>query len=141
MAYQDIAKLEKFLGEEDNTYLWIAKAEKAITANNWDDNRAIQAIERNYYTIVQILNQFIKGLKSSLLQSVRPHHLTNLQETVTLACDFESAEQEANHIQAVNLAINGTSDINAKITQLSEKLMKKIEGFLAKTAKTYQLLQ
>ncbi|KAG9307012.1 hypothetical protein G9A89_003063 [Geosiphon pyriformis] len=34
MAYQDIAKLEKFSSEEDNAYLWIAKAEKAITANN-----------------------------------------------------------------------------------------------------------
>ncbi|KAG9307373.1 hypothetical protein G9A89_017202 [Geosiphon pyriformis] len=41
MAYRDIAKLEKFSGEEDNMYLWIAKAKKAITANNWDDNRAI----------------------------------------------------------------------------------------------------
>ncbi|KAG9290967.1 hypothetical protein G9A89_011117 [Geosiphon pyriformis] len=34
MAYQDIAKLEKFSSEEDNVYIWIVEAEKVITANN-----------------------------------------------------------------------------------------------------------
>ncbi|KAG9290714.1 hypothetical protein G9A89_011677 [Geosiphon pyriformis] len=34
MAYQDIAKLEKFFSKEDDTYIWIVEAEKAITANN-----------------------------------------------------------------------------------------------------------
>ncbi|KAG9294831.1 hypothetical protein G9A89_008524 [Geosiphon pyriformis] len=34
MAYQDIAKLEKFSEEENNVYLWIMKAKKAITINN-----------------------------------------------------------------------------------------------------------
>ncbi|KAG9284302.1 hypothetical protein G9A89_002112 [Geosiphon pyriformis] len=109
MAYRNIAKLEKF-----------------------------SAIERNYYTMAQVLNQFIKGLWSSILRSVRPRHLTSLQHAITLACDFESAEQEANHTQAVNLAINGTFDINAKITQLSKKLTQKIEGFLTGTTGTYQ---
>ncbi|KAG9296606.1 hypothetical protein G9A89_015198 [Geosiphon pyriformis] len=33
MTYQDIAKLEKFSGEKDNTYSWIVNTEKAITAN------------------------------------------------------------------------------------------------------------
>ncbi|KAG9298019.1 hypothetical protein G9A89_018847 [Geosiphon pyriformis] len=82
--------------------------------------RQILAIEQNYYTTIQVLNQFIKELKSSLLRSVQPHHLANLQETVTLTCDFELAEQEANYTQAVNLTINRTSDINAKITQLKK---------------------
>ncbi|KAG9306255.1 hypothetical protein G9A89_016159 [Geosiphon pyriformis] len=94
MAYQDITKLEKFSEEENNAYLWIVKAKKAITTNNWDDDRAIQ-----------------------------------------------STEQEANYTQAVNLAINGTSNIDAKITQLSEKLTQKIEEFLAGTTETYQLSQ
>ncbi|KAG9285763.1 hypothetical protein G9A89_013188 [Geosiphon pyriformis] len=44
MAYQDIAKLEKFFGKENNAYLWIAEAEKAITANNWDNDKAIQVL-------------------------------------------------------------------------------------------------
>ncbi|KAG9285765.1 hypothetical protein G9A89_013190 [Geosiphon pyriformis] len=37
---------------------------------------------------------------------------------ITLTRDFESAEQEANHTQAINLVINRTSDIDTKITQL-----------------------
>ncbi|KAG9298012.1 hypothetical protein G9A89_018840 [Geosiphon pyriformis] len=114
----NITKLEKFSEEEDNVYLWIAEAKKAITANNWDDDRAIQALD--YNTTVQVLNQFIKGLWSSILRSIRPRHLTNLQDAVTLTHDFESAEQEANHTQAINLAINKTSDIDAKITQLKK---------------------
>ncbi|KAG9305101.1 hypothetical protein G9A89_007741 [Geosiphon pyriformis] len=92
MTYWDIAKLEKFSGEEDNAYSWIADAKKAITAN----------------------------------------------DAVALARDFESAKQEANHTQTVNLAINEISDIDTKITQLSEKLIQKIEGFLARTTGTYQ---
>ncbi|KAG9287729.1 hypothetical protein G9A89_004132 [Geosiphon pyriformis] len=100
--------------------------------------RQILAIERDYYTIAQVLNQFIKGLQSSILRSVRPRHSTSLQDAITFARDFESAEQEANHTQAVNLAINGTSDIDVKIIQLSEKLTQKIEGFLAGTTGTYQ---
>ncbi|KAG9285619.1 hypothetical protein G9A89_009259 [Geosiphon pyriformis] len=215
MAYWDITKLEKFSGEEDNAYFWIADAEKAITANSWNNDHTIQAlpffltrttnswyqslaekptsftefklaflqyfcdsntlirlqnqfsiikqknheavttylrrfnqilhqilaIERDYYTIVQVLNQFIKGLQSSILRSVRPRHPTSLQDAVTLAHDFESAEQEANHTQAVNLAINRTSNINTKIIQLSEKLTQKIEIFLTGTTGTYQLPQ
>ncbi|KAG9296707.1 hypothetical protein G9A89_001339 [Geosiphon pyriformis] len=122
MAYKNITKLEKFSGEKDNTYLWIAEAKKVITTKNWNDDRAIQ-------------------LRSNILQSVRPRHPTNLQEAVTLARDFESAEQKVNHTQAINLAINEASDIDTKITQLSEKLTQKIERFLARTAETYQLPQ
>ncbi|KAG9291120.1 hypothetical protein G9A89_012992 [Geosiphon pyriformis] len=88
--------------------------------------------------ITQVLNQFIKKLQSSILRSIRPYHLTSLQDAVTFARDFESAEQKANHTQAINLAINGTSDIDTEITQLSEKLTQKIERFLAGTTGTYQ---
>ncbi|KAG9298362.1 hypothetical protein G9A89_003179 [Geosiphon pyriformis] len=38
MAYRDIAKLEKFSGEKDNAYSWIADTEKAITANGWNND-------------------------------------------------------------------------------------------------------
>ncbi|KAG9291717.1 hypothetical protein G9A89_012002 [Geosiphon pyriformis] len=212
MAYRDIAKLEKFSGEEDNTYSWIMNAKKAITTNSWNNDHTIQvlpffltrtanswyqslaekpisftkfklaflqyfcdpntlirlqnqfsiikqkdhkavttylrqfnqilrqilAIKRDYYTTVQVFNQFIKELWSSILRSIRPCHPTSLQDAIALTHNFESAEQEANHTQTVNLAINGTSDINAKITQLSEKLTQKIEGFLAGTTGTYQ---
>ncbi|KAG9302274.1 hypothetical protein G9A89_008765 [Geosiphon pyriformis] len=126
MAYRDITKLEKFFGKEDNTYSWIMDAEKTIIANGWNDDHTIQALpffltgtaDLDYYTTAQVLNQFIKRLWSGILRSVRLCHPTSLQDAVALACDFESAEQEANHIQAINLAINKTFDIDAKITQL-----------------------
>ncbi|KAG9301340.1 hypothetical protein G9A89_018012 [Geosiphon pyriformis] len=111
MAYQNITKLEKFSGEKDNAYSWIADAEKAITAN---------------------------GLQNSILRSVRLCHLTSLQDAIAFARDFKSTEQEVNYTQAINLAINRTSDINTKITQLSKKLTQKIEEFLAGTTGTYQ---
>ncbi|KAG9292207.1 hypothetical protein G9A89_023927 [Geosiphon pyriformis] len=44
MAYQDIAKLEKFSGEKDNAYSWIVDAEKAITTNGWNNDYTIQAL-------------------------------------------------------------------------------------------------
>ncbi|KAG9294256.1 hypothetical protein G9A89_021615 [Geosiphon pyriformis] len=101
----------------------------------------ILAIKRDYYTMVQVLNQFIKGLQSSILRSVRPCHPTSLQDAVTFTRNFEPAKQEANHTQVINLVINGTSDINTKIIQLSEKLTQKIERFLVGTTGTYQPLQ
>ncbi|KAG9286401.1 hypothetical protein G9A89_014567 [Geosiphon pyriformis] len=57
----------------------------------------IQAINVNYFTAPQILNQFIHGLCSSILQHVCPLHPGTLQDAVTHAKDFESAESEANH--------------------------------------------
>ncbi|KAG9292110.1 hypothetical protein G9A89_005254 [Geosiphon pyriformis] len=141
MAYWDIAKLEKFSDEEDNTYSWISLAEKPTSFTEFklvflqyfcDPNTLIQlqnqfsiikqndheavttylrrfnqvlrqilTIEQNYYTTMQVLNQFIKGLRSSLLKSVQSYHSTNLQEAVTLTYNFESTEQEANHTQAI----------------------------------------
>ncbi|KAG9290363.1 hypothetical protein G9A89_007094 [Geosiphon pyriformis] len=59
--------------------------------------RQIQAIDTVYFTEPQILNQFICGLRSSILQHVCLLHPANLQATVTHARDFESAELKANH--------------------------------------------
>ncbi|KAG9287689.1 hypothetical protein G9A89_004092 [Geosiphon pyriformis] len=78
----------------------------------------IQAIDAMYFTEPQILNQFIHGLCSSILQHIRPLHPANLQATVTHAKDFESAELEANHTQPVNLVINGSSDLDSKLKQI-----------------------
>ncbi|KAG9288380.1 hypothetical protein G9A89_021411 [Geosiphon pyriformis] len=44
MAYALIMKLNKFNGKEDNIQVWLNDMAKAITANNWDDTRTIQAI-------------------------------------------------------------------------------------------------
>ncbi|KAG9306210.1 hypothetical protein G9A89_016114 [Geosiphon pyriformis] len=79
----------------------------------------IQAIQANYFTVPQILNQFIRGLCSSILQQVHPMHPVDLPTTVTYARDFEAAELEANYAQAVNLAMNGSSELNSKLKQFS----------------------
>ncbi|KAG9290027.1 hypothetical protein G9A89_010333 [Geosiphon pyriformis] len=88
MAYAPIAKLEKFTGKEDDT----------------QNLHQIQAIDANYFTVAQILNQFIRGLYSSILQCICPMHPVNLQAAITNARDFEAIELEANHTQAINLA-------------------------------------
>ncbi|KAG9290877.1 hypothetical protein G9A89_011027 [Geosiphon pyriformis] len=44
MAYAPIVKLNKFTGEEDNAQVWLNDVAKAITANNWDNTRIMQAI-------------------------------------------------------------------------------------------------
>ncbi|KAG9287479.1 hypothetical protein G9A89_023851 [Geosiphon pyriformis] len=37
MAYAPIAKLDNFMGEENNTQIWLNDVEKAIAANGWND--------------------------------------------------------------------------------------------------------
>ncbi|KAG9298450.1 hypothetical protein G9A89_000019 [Geosiphon pyriformis] len=93
--------------------------------------RQIQAIDANYFTVPQILNQFTHGLCSSILQHVRPLHSDTLQNAVTCAKDFESAESEANHAQAINLVMNKSSELNSKLKQFSNSINQKLEGYLA----------
>ncbi|KAG9299434.1 hypothetical protein G9A89_009386 [Geosiphon pyriformis] len=178
MAYTPIAKLDNFMGEEDDAQIWLndndARAMQAIlyflknTTNLWyqslinkpqDFNafkaeflryfsnnnsinclvnafttikqgeteavttylgcfhqnlRQIQAIDTNYFTIPQILNQFICGLCNA----------------VTCARDFESTESEANHAQAINLIMNGSSELDSKLEKFSELINKRLKGYL-----------
>ncbi|KAG9293964.1 hypothetical protein G9A89_019302 [Geosiphon pyriformis] len=72
----------------------------------------IQAINANYFTAPQILNQFIR-------------------DAVTHVRDFESAKSEANHAQAVNLVINRSSELDSKLKQFSDSINQKLEGYLA----------
>ncbi|KAG9302626.1 hypothetical protein G9A89_007330 [Geosiphon pyriformis] len=87
----------------------------------------IEAIEQRYYTDPQVLNQFIRELKSSILGKVRPVHPNFLPEAVMLARALESAEKEINHSQIVNMMIeeNKTKTLEKKVAQLGEKLSKK----------------
>ncbi|KAG9301086.1 hypothetical protein G9A89_012469 [Geosiphon pyriformis] len=100
--------------------------------------RQIQAIDANYFTAPQILNQFICGLCSSILQHVRPLHPGTLQDAVTCTRDFESAESEANHAQAVNLVMNGSSELDSKLEKFSESINKRLERYLADNHAIYQ---
>ncbi|KAG9286174.1 hypothetical protein G9A89_010188 [Geosiphon pyriformis] len=59
MAYVPIIKLDKFTGKEDDTQVWLNDVAKAITANNWDDDRAMQAI---LYFLQDIANAWYQSL-------------------------------------------------------------------------------
>ncbi|KAG9289052.1 hypothetical protein G9A89_015601 [Geosiphon pyriformis] len=67
--------------------------------------KTIEAIEQGYYINPQVLNQFIRGLKSSILGRVHPAHPDLLSEAVMLAKALELAEKEANYSQIVNIVI------------------------------------
>ncbi|KAG9292610.1 hypothetical protein G9A89_006982 [Geosiphon pyriformis] len=108
MAYWNITKLEKFFGEEDNTYSWIVDAEKAITTNG----TAVFSDWNHQFVVLEPCRE------SSLLRFIQSRHLANLQEAVILTHNFESAKQEVNHTQAINLAINETSDIDPEAQEL-----------------------
>ncbi|KAG9288707.1 hypothetical protein G9A89_004326 [Geosiphon pyriformis] len=103
--------------------------------------RQIQAIDTNYFTASQILNQFIRGLHSSILQHVHPLHPGTLQDAVTHARDFESAESETNHVQAVNLVINRSSELDSKLEKFSKSINKRLKGYLADNHAIYQTPQ
>ncbi|KAG9300873.1 hypothetical protein G9A89_015329 [Geosiphon pyriformis] len=65
----------------------------------------IQAIDAVYFTEPQIFNQFIRGLRSSILQHICPLHPANLQAAVTHARNFKSAELKANYAQVNYLSL------------------------------------
>ncbi|KAG9303712.1 hypothetical protein G9A89_018609 [Geosiphon pyriformis] len=91
--------------------------------------RQIQAIQADYFTAPQILNQFIR---------VHPIHLVDLSTVVTYARNFEAAELKANHAQTVNLVMNGSSNLNSKLKQFSDSINQKLERYLADNHPIYQ---
>ncbi|KAG9304493.1 hypothetical protein G9A89_020057 [Geosiphon pyriformis] len=118
MAYAPIAKIEKFIGKENNAQ----RETEAVTTylgHFYKNLHQIQVIQADYFTAPQILNQFIHGLHSSLLQCICPMHPQTLQNAVTNARDFESAELKASHAQAVNLVINRLSELDSKLKQFT----------------------
>ncbi|KAG9299522.1 hypothetical protein G9A89_020693 [Geosiphon pyriformis] len=80
----------------------INRLANTFTTIKQEENKAIQAIDANYFT-------FICGLCSSILQNVHPIYPVDLQAAITNTRDFEATELEANHAQAVNLVMNGAT--------------------------------
>ncbi|KAG9290070.1 hypothetical protein G9A89_010376 [Geosiphon pyriformis] len=96
---------------------------KAEFLRYFSNNNSINHLVNTFTTIKQgetetILNQFIRGLCSSILQHVRPLHPGMLQDAVTCTRNFEFAKSEANHAQAVNLVMNGSSKLDSKLENL-----------------------
>ncbi|KAG9291748.1 hypothetical protein G9A89_012033 [Geosiphon pyriformis] len=79
--------------------------------------RQIKTIKQKYYTDPQVLNQFIRELKSSILGRVRPAHPNSLPE-----------------------AENKTETLEKRVMQLGKELSKKIESYLIPNPRknTYQ---
>ncbi|KAG9298655.1 hypothetical protein G9A89_012723 [Geosiphon pyriformis] len=65
-------------------------------------------------------------------------HPADLQAAVTNARDFEAAELEANHAQAVNLVMNGSSELDSKLKQFSDSINQKLKKYLADNHAIYQ---
>ncbi|KAG9296070.1 hypothetical protein G9A89_011922 [Geosiphon pyriformis] len=146
-----IARLTDFSGEEEetdyfsdpNAVIQLQNEFNTIKQNTGETvtqylaqfNRIrcqIEVIEQGYYTDPQVLNQFIRGLKSSILGRVCPAHPNSLPEAVMLTRALESAEKEANHSQIVNMVMeeNKTETLEKRVTRLGEELSKKIESYL-----------
>ncbi|KAG9298930.1 hypothetical protein G9A89_015952 [Geosiphon pyriformis] len=97
---------------------------KAEFLRYFSNNNSINCLVNTFITIKQgeteaILNQFIRGLHSSILQHVCPLHSGILQDAVTCTRNFESTKSEANHAQAVNLVMNGSSELDSKLEKFT----------------------
>ncbi|KAG9289701.1 hypothetical protein G9A89_014436 [Geosiphon pyriformis] len=123
-----------------NTFTTIKQGEMEVITTYLEcfhqNLRQIQAIDANYFTVPQILNQFIHGLYSSILQHICLLHSGTLQDAVTRTRDFESVKSEANYAQAVNLVINESSKLDSKLEKFSESINKKLEEYLADNHET-----
>ncbi|KAG9291615.1 hypothetical protein G9A89_022034 [Geosiphon pyriformis] len=162
MAYAPIAKLDNFTGKEDDAQEWLNDVEKAITANGWNDAQAMQAISYflkdtanscNNNSINCLVNTFTtmkqEKTEMQLMPTIsQPHrYSTNLsmaytlQDAVTCTRDFESTKSEANHAQAINLVINGSSELDSKLEKFSESINKRLKEYLTDNHTIYQPLQ
>ncbi|KAG9307223.1 hypothetical protein G9A89_017051 [Geosiphon pyriformis] len=158
IVYAPITKLDNFTGEEDNAQVWLNDIEKAITANGWNDTQAMQTIfyflkdtanSCNNNSINCLVNAFTTmkqgETEAQLMPTILQHHRYSISlsmacaaascnmyvHAVTCARDFESAESEANHAQAINLVMNGSSELDSKLEKFSESINKRLEGYLA----------
>ncbi|KAG9301836.1 hypothetical protein G9A89_004515 [Geosiphon pyriformis] len=134
---------KNFTGKEDNTQAYINDVSKAIIVNNWNDIRALQppdhkhsnnsklsfwdilaTITNNTEAVTTYLRHFYRVLHQiqaiDTVYFIEPQILNQfICAAVTHARDFKSAELEANHTQAVNLVMNGSSDLDSKLKQIN----------------------
>ncbi|KAG9305625.1 hypothetical protein G9A89_001686 [Geosiphon pyriformis] len=153
MAYTLIAKIKKFTSEKNNIQVWlndslatkpqILQKFKIVFLKYFSNNNSINHLANVFTTIKQreteaILNRFIYELCSSFFQNICPMHPQTLQDAVTNVRNFELTELKANYVQAVNLVINGLSNLDSKLKQLSNSINQKLEGYLADNHAIYQ---
>ncbi|KAG9299558.1 hypothetical protein G9A89_020729 [Geosiphon pyriformis] len=80
MAYTPITKLDKFNSEEDDIQVWLNDIAKAITANNWNDARAMQVIFYFFQDTTDTLKQSLPTWDASIeiYAKYKPSKLTIL---------------------------------------------------------------
>ncbi|KAG9288040.1 hypothetical protein G9A89_017635 [Geosiphon pyriformis] len=105
--------------------------------------RQICQLETNdYYSDVQILDQFIAGLKDKLIKKVHPHVPKDLNSAIQHAKRYEMAIEKTNCTKLVNLAIGETSlAAEEKIDQLTKKVENYFTNQQQQQPQRYQLLQ
>ncbi|KAG9285581.1 hypothetical protein G9A89_008558 [Geosiphon pyriformis] len=86
--------------------------------------RQIRQLKTNdYYSDVQILDQFITSLKKKLIKKVRPHVPEDLNSAIQHMKRYKMAIEKANCTKLVNLAIGKISSAaEKKIDQLTKKI-------------------
>ncbi|KAG9292086.1 hypothetical protein G9A89_017986 [Geosiphon pyriformis] len=96
MAYTLITKLDKFNSKENNVQVWLNDVAKAITANNWDDAKVIQAISYflqdtadAWYQSLTVKSQNFNGFKTEFLQ-----YFSNNNSIKKLANTFTTIKQK-----------------------------------------------
>ncbi|KAG9301713.1 hypothetical protein G9A89_016784, partial [Geosiphon pyriformis] len=110
----------------------------------FSDNNSINRLASTFTTIKQedtkavttYLGYFHRNL--SILQRVCLMHPVDLPTAMTHAKDFETTKLKANHVQAVNLVMNGSSDLDSKLKQFSDNINQKLESYLADNCAIYQ---
>ncbi|KAG9306359.1 hypothetical protein G9A89_018242 [Geosiphon pyriformis] len=111
MAYAPIAKLDNFISKENDTQIWLNNIEKAIVANEWNDDKALQVIP-----------YFLKDT-------------ANLYPAIgnNMATQKDKASETTNH---VSLAANNYSTKECETTFL----VKKEYGYLHDEDKIWQIV-
>ncbi|KAG9288108.1 hypothetical protein G9A89_017703 [Geosiphon pyriformis] len=147
MAYVPIAKIEKFTGEEDNAQVWLNDEFKTAFLEYFSNNNSINRLANTFTTIKQgkteAVTTYLGCFHSTL--NFKPRvclmHPQTFQIAITNARNFELAEFEASHVQAINLVMNRSSELDSKLKQFSDLINQKLEEYLADNCAIYQPLQ
>ncbi|KAG9286752.1 hypothetical protein G9A89_012302 [Geosiphon pyriformis] len=163
-----LLELTDFSGEEEETdvHTWLREAQKAIQANNWNNQRAIQTLPfflkgtaNSWYQSLETKPTSFAKFKNALLEYFSdPNAIIQLQnefntikqntgKTVTqylarfnrIRCQIEAIEQG----YYTDPQENKTETLEKRVTRLGEELSKKIESYLIPNPRknTYQPLQ
>ncbi|KAG9290700.1 hypothetical protein G9A89_011663 [Geosiphon pyriformis] len=118
MAYTPIVKLDNFTSKEDDAQVWLNDS----LINKPQDFNAFKVEFLRYFSNNNSINRLVNTFTTMKQRKT---------DAVTRTRDFESAEFEANHAQAVNLVMNKSSELDSKLKQFSDLINQKLKGYLA----------